>query len=674
MVKKMIKKIISILLAVLPICLWSDIQLRVMTYNSLHFSGTSTNRVPYFQAIINEIDPDILVMQEIENNAGVMLMLQTINEDNNEYANAEFYDGYDTDNALFYKIEKVTLISQDVIPTDLREIGEYTLSSGSNLFRIYSCHLKAGATNDNEQDRLEEVTILRNHLNQFPDEEEFIICGDMNFYTNEELAYQKFMAEEEVNIGRCEDTTDQVGEWHDNPDYAEIHTQSPRSGSNGGMDDRFDFVITSFGINNSSGIEYVENSLTPFGNDGLHFNMGINDGTNYVVSGEIADALVSASDHIPVYADFISKAINVDFIADITSGPAPLTVSFTDMCSPDPIYWEWDFDNDGIIDSQSQNPEWTYFDYGIYSVSLSVSDGNNSGTLTKEAYISVSDNPPMQIISLPDISFNEDSFPNPLDLNQYFSDPDGDAIEFAYSGNNNIIADIENGMLNISSNLNWFGSDTLIIVASNIAGTISDTTVVNVYPVNDAPLIVNYTPVEQQIILNDTTSVSFSVIVEDPDSEVGYNWFVDEVIQLDHESEMTINFNTSNQYLIRCEVIDEYDSDEIEWEVIVDITSIQQYINPEISFKIYPNPFYKKNFRSKLMAEIACSSDKVATISIYNIKGKKISSKNITLCKGINNFELETFLGFTNKATEVYLIRCVTADFTYTRKICIIND
>ncbi|MCF7912422.1 MAG: FG-GAP-like repeat-containing protein [Candidatus Cloacimonetes bacterium] len=65
---------------------------------------------------------------------------------------------------------------------------------------------------------------------------------------------------------------------------------------------------------------------------------------------------------------------SVQFSACPNSGHFPLEVQFTDdSCFIDPITaWEWDFDNDGSIDSQQQNPLWVYDEPGIYSVSLTV--------------------------------------------------------------------------------------------------------------------------------------------------------------------------------------------------------------------------------------------------------------------------------------------------------------
>ncbi len=47
---------------------------------------------------------------------------------------------------------------------------------------------------------------------------------------------------------RFYDPINRVGDWHNNPSYADIHTQSTHTvynncASTGGMDDRFDFIM-----------------------------------------------------------------------------------------------------------------------------------------------------------------------------------------------------------------------------------------------------------------------------------------------------------------------------------------------------------------------------------------------------------------------------------------------
>lgn len=82
-----------------------------------------------------------------------------------------------------------------------------------------------------------------------------------------------------------------------------------------------------------------------------------------------------------------------NFTADKTIGSPPLTVQFSDISLSDTGYqvssWEWDFDNDGVIDSYDQQPEWTYDEGGSYDVMLIVSNGLNSDTLVAEEYITL---------------------------------------------------------------------------------------------------------------------------------------------------------------------------------------------------------------------------------------------------------------------------------------------
>ncbi len=81
-----------------------------------------------------------------------------------------------------------------------------------------------------------------------------------------------------------------------------------------------------------------------------------------------------------------------DFSASTTGGPSPLTVQFTDRSvSSDPngvLVWIWDFDGDGLPDSNQQNPTWVYQGCGAFQVSLTVVDSIHSpDTLTRPGLI-----------------------------------------------------------------------------------------------------------------------------------------------------------------------------------------------------------------------------------------------------------------------------------------------
>jgi len=83
---------------------------------------------------------------------------------------------------------------------------------------------------------------------------------------------------------------------------------------------------------------------------------------------------------------------SADFQAEPTSGEVPLQVQFTDLSNLSHTInaWEWDFDNDGTIDSYDQNPIWTYNDEGNYTVYLKVTDGYAEDIEIKTNYINAS--------------------------------------------------------------------------------------------------------------------------------------------------------------------------------------------------------------------------------------------------------------------------------------------
>jgi hypothetical protein len=286
--------IIIIINLVFSFNLFPDTNFRVMSYNTLNFEGT--DRLAEFQTVFEGVQPDILITQEIKTESASDVMLNILNTSIGGYARADFILDTDINNMLYYKTSVGALVSQDEIDTSPRDISEYVMNIDGNMIRFYSCHLKSSTGSTNEAERLAAVTILRDHLNGLTEGTEFVIVGDMNFYTSSEDGYQKFIADETNNIGRAQDLCTEVGSWHDNASYSEVHSQSSRYeafgyGASGGLDDKFDFIFGNYGINNGSGIEYSSNSFTSYGNDGDHFNLSVNDGPNSAVPDSVADAL-----------------------------------------------------------------------------------------------------------------------------------------------------------------------------------------------------------------------------------------------------------------------------------------------------------------------------------------------------------------------------------------------
>lgn len=88
-----------------------------------------------------------------------------------------------------------------------------------------------------------------------------------------------------------------------------------------------------------------------------------------------------------------STANDAHFTHGSRSGNAPFTVRFHNTSIINPTSWQWDFDNDGTIDSTIPSPVHTYTAVGNYSVKLIVSNSIGvSKEFFKESYIVVKEN------------------------------------------------------------------------------------------------------------------------------------------------------------------------------------------------------------------------------------------------------------------------------------------
>ncbi|MCA9753566.1 MAG: hypothetical protein KC591_15335, partial [Gemmatimonadetes bacterium] len=302
---------------------------RVMTYNLLNYSG---GRTAEFQVVLAEAQPDVVVAEEVLSLAGVNAFLTGVLDVVNpgEWVAGPFTDGPDTDNAVFYRPAKLTFVSQTTIPTVLREIDEYVLRPVSHStpaadLRLYAVHLKASQGSSNEQQRLAESQTLRSHLETYPVGQSYAIMGDFNIYQASEPAYQYMINPVNGAAGVVQDPIAREGNWHVNPAFADVHTQSPRvtqfgGGANGGMDDRFDFMLTGPSTFDGEGWDILPSTYTALGQDGQHFDGALNVPPYLVVTAAVAQALHDASDHLPVFADWQVPA-RLSTVASLDLGP-----------------------------------------------------------------------------------------------------------------------------------------------------------------------------------------------------------------------------------------------------------------------------------------------------------------------------------------------------------------
>ena len=318
-----------------------------MTYNLLNYENENDREDDYV-TVLEYVQPDIIIAEEVTGQTGYNHFLSDVLDvfEPGAWSGATFINqSASIDIALFYRHDVFSFISTDLVNTaqssGLRDVVEWVMEHNDSgvQFNVYGVHFKASSGGSNPQTRLTEATILRDYLNDLPTGSHFIVAGDFNIYSNSsssEPAFEMLTGAGSDDDGQLFDPVDRIGHWHNNSSYSDVHTQSPRSGSYGGMDDRFDWIFVSEAVlNETYEMNYVENTYWAVGNDGNHFNQAINNGNNTSVNDAMADALHDASDHLPVIATFQFPG----------GDPSPYDVVVTEvMVNPSAVsdsYGEW---------------------------------------------------------------------------------------------------------------------------------------------------------------------------------------------------------------------------------------------------------------------------------------------------------------------------------------------
>ncbi len=206
-------------------------------------------------------------------------------------------------------------------------------------FYAYNSHYKSDTGTTNNNRRLAEGQSIRSNSDGLGDGIHAIYAGDYNIQTSSGTMYQHLLSS---GNGQAFDPINTPGSWSSNQfitiqgfpepvDIRHVHTQSPvNSGSlgltGGGVDDRFDFQLTTGEFLDGEGLSYISGSYHAFGNNGTHTccNSNINTGTG--ATPAVLAALMTASDHLPVVADYQLPAL---MFADLASVPSNVTLGST---------------------------------------------------------------------------------------------------------------------------------------------------------------------------------------------------------------------------------------------------------------------------------------------------------------------------------------------------------
>ena len=316
------RKTILFALFLLSFTAWSQDTLTIMQYNLLYYGNynsafaqcyESTNNTQHkdecIRTILSYVKPDIFTVCEFGATQTLQddFMRHNLNIYGVNYWQSDKIINYANEaiiNHIFFDSRKLGLSKHVALRTHPRDTDIYelylkthSLAYGDTVKLVcIVAHPKAGE--DGAGSRYAQMQTVMNYVSQNYDTENVLIMGDFNMYGASEPAYRLFI-DPLANLGG-------VGEWNNSYQFARFHTQSTRNEdvpcfSPGGLDDRFDFILMADEIKFSyKHLRYVPNSYKAIGNDGYHFNQSVNQGYNYAVTSELAQALHDCSDHLPV--------------------------------------------------------------------------------------------------------------------------------------------------------------------------------------------------------------------------------------------------------------------------------------------------------------------------------------------------------------------------------------
>lgn len=323
---------------------YGQTRIKSMFYNALYYSNTQVSRdkTPHLRTILDEVAPDLLMLCEMENEAGSnYLFTNAVDPHNTDFEqvpwqNIQSNSSGGITQTVYYNGKKLVYESARVIPTNTRDINHYTFkinteNVNTNPIRleVFVTHLKASQGSTNRQRRLSSVEDFVAALEDIPSSSFVIFAGDFNFYTSNEEGYIRLLSDQNPieiidpinrpatpfpNNSNITDPFDFYSSsseyfWR-NSSFADIHSQSTRTftaglidqgGAGGGLDDRFDFIMMSKNFNSSSTLFYVPNSYKTIGNNGNCYNSYIsNPSCNGTYSQNLRNSLLEFSDHLPI--------------------------------------------------------------------------------------------------------------------------------------------------------------------------------------------------------------------------------------------------------------------------------------------------------------------------------------------------------------------------------------
>ena len=244
------------------------------------------------------------------------------------------------------------------------------------------------------------------------------------------------------------------------------------------------------------------------------------------------------------------------FTSNKQAGTAPLTVRFTDQSAGStPLTYAWDFTNDGVNESTTQSPSYTYSVAGTYAVRLTATNVAGSDAEIKTGYITVSPAP-----VAPTAAFTSDNPAGTAPLTVAFTDQSTGTAPFTYAWDFNNDGTRDSTSQNPSFTYQNTGTYTVKLTVTNAVG--SDVETKNSYVTVTA---VPVAPAAAFIVDKQTGNTPLTVKFTDQStgtSPLSYSWdFDDDGITDSTTKSPTFIYTTAGIYSVNLTVTNTLGSD-----------------------------------------------------------------------------------------------------------------
>ncbi len=343
-----------------PAITGSSSVLRIVAYNMEADINGDTTPLPGFYQVLEGIGEeqvqgnarpiDILGLEETTSNSTTVAPIVT--NLNSYYNGAAVYaqssyqgtqDGSNSDgngpNAMVYNTSTLNLLASVGVGTpegstngEYRQVVRYEFqpvgdTGSTGIFYVYVSHMKSGTGSTNATYRGEEATIILNDEKTLPANSSVIYMGDLNS-NPPEAEFTDFTA---AGPGQANDP---LGF----PSGVQYYSDSSTS-----LNYRDDYELPTMNILGGTGaINYISGTLHNFGNNGTtpsggSVNSGsdtalnsdlVTDGGTFISATTLYADLTTASDHLPVVADYSlgSVTTGTPTIGSFAASPSSVTV------------------------------------------------------------------------------------------------------------------------------------------------------------------------------------------------------------------------------------------------------------------------------------------------------------------------------------------------------------